>query len=186
MVYVKRSDGSGASKLIVQEPPPDKSHPARPGALAPQLELDGKDLLYIRQEGPTGSTIVSIPASGVGQERLVVAPGSAQSNIIDFRLSPNGRWLAYTSNESGHLQVCLVAYPNSKAGKWQVSTSGGQSVTWRADSDEIFYWNNIDEARLYAVPFNGQDAQPRIGAPRPLFSIPSTAFNGYYDVMPIW
>jgi Tol biopolymer transport system component len=111
-----------------------------------------------------------------------VAPASAQANIVDFRLSPDGKWLAYTTNESGRLEAFLVPYPNTTAGKWQVSSNGGQWVLWRGDSKELFYFS-IDN-RVYAVSFNGSGSQPQISAPEPLFSIPNTAFNGFYDVMP--
>ena len=182
VVYVKRADGSGPSKMIVQEPATDPKDRVRPAAMSPEIEPDGKNLLYIRREGSTGNTIVALPTSGLGKERLVVAPGSSQSNIIDFRLSPDGRWLAYTSNESGSLQVFLVPYPNSNASKWQVSSDGGQFVTWRGDSKEIYYFGT--DNRLYAVPFDGIESTPRIGAPQALFAIPNTAFNGFYEPLP--
>ena len=125
---------------------------------------------------------MSIPASGGGTRTLVIAPGSPQSNIVDFRLAPDGRWLIYTTNESGRMEVFLVPYPNSGAGKWQVSGNGGQFAAWRGDSKEIFYFGT--DNKVYAVSFNGSGPQPQIGAPQALFPIPNTAFNGFYEVMP--
>ena len=182
VVYVKRADGSGASKMLVQEPAPDPKVAVRAAAMSPQLEPGGKNLLYIRRDGPTGNRIVAIPSSGTGRETALVAPGSPEANIIDFRLSPDGRWLAYTSSEAGPLQVFLVPYPNTSAGKWQVSSSGGQFVTWRADSQEIFYFGT--DNHLYSVPFDGRQSPPWIGAAQDLFPIPNTAFNGFYEPMP--
>ena len=182
VISVKRSDGSGASKVVVQEPPIDPRNAVPSAAMAPQLEPGGKNLLYIRADGPSGHTIVSAPAGGGGKETHVVAPGSPQANIIDFRLSPDGHWLAYTSNEAGQLQTFLVPYPNAGAGKWQVSSNGGQYAAWRSDSKELFYFGS--DNRVYAVPFDGREAQPQIGTPQPLFSIPNTAFNGFYEPMP--
>lgn len=182
VIYVKRSDGSGASKLLVEEPPSNPKNPVHPAAMLPQLEPDGKNLLYIEREGPTGNSIVSVPASGSGKPVPVVAPGSPQSNIVDFRLSPDGHWLAYTSNESGSLQVFLVPYPNTSAGKWQVSSIGGQFVSWRGDSKEIYCFGT--DNRLYAIPFEARDGQPQIGTPQALFAIPNTAFNDMYEPMP--
>jgi Tol biopolymer transport system component len=56
----------------------------------------------------------------------------------DGRLSPDGRWLAYSSNESGHDEVYVVPYP-SAGGRWRVSTSGGRFPQWRADGKELFF-----------------------------------------------
>ncbi|MGH9523466.1 MAG: TolB family protein, partial [Terriglobales bacterium] len=154
----------------------------RPAAVLPEQTPDGKTLLYIRRAGPTGNSIYALPLSGGGKPEEVVAPPSTNGNIIDFRISPDGHWLVYTSNESGQLTVFLVPYPNASAGKWQVSTNGGQFPCWRGDSKEIFYFGT--DNRAYAVAFDGSGAQPQVGTPRPLFEIPNTAFNGFYEVMP--
>jgi Tol biopolymer transport system component len=181
-IYVKRANGSGGSKLLVQEKALIPGNRLRPAAMLPALDTSGKNLIYIRREGPVGNTIVSIPASGTGDTTTLVTPGSPQGNIVDFRLSPDGRWLAYTSTESGRSDVYLVSYPNSGSGRWQISGNGGQAVAWRGDGKELFYFG-IDN-HVYAVPFRTDGAQPDIGAPQQLFSIPNTAFNGFYEVMP--
>ena len=181
-VYVKRADGSGASRMVVEEKASLPGSKVRPAAMSPQVDVDGKTLLYIRREGPVGNSIVSMPLDGKGTATTVVAPASPQANIIDFRLSPNGKWLGYTSNESGRTEVFLVPYPNSGAGRWQISADGGQAASWRNDSKEIFYFGVDNHA--YSVPFNGAESQPQIGSPEKLFSIPNTAFNGFYEVMP--
>ena len=54
------------------------------------------------------------------------------------RLSPDGRWLAYASNESGREEVYVVPYPGP-GGKWQISTAGGSFPQWRADGKELFF-----------------------------------------------
>jgi serine/threonine-protein kinase len=57
------------------------------------------------------------------------------------QVSPDGRWMAYTSNESGQNQVCVRPFPEVESGRWQVSTSGGDSPLWSPDSREIFFRN---------------------------------------------
>jgi serine/threonine protein kinase len=57
------------------------------------------------------------------------------------RISPDGRWLAYTSNESGQNQVYVRPFPEVEGGRWQVSTSGGDSPLWLPDGREIFFRN---------------------------------------------
>ena len=55
------------------------------------------------------------------------------------RLSPNGRWLAYSTNESGRYEVVVQPYPEVTRGKWQISTAGGVEPVWRGDGAELFY-----------------------------------------------
>jgi Tol biopolymer transport system component len=54
-------------------------------------------------------------------------------------LSPNGRWLAYVSNESGTQEVFVQPFPNAASGKWQISTEGGTFPKWRRDGHELYY-----------------------------------------------
>ena len=70
---------------------------------------------------------------------------SSAFNEREPRLSPDGKWLAYTSNESGVDEVYVVPYPGL-AGKWQLSTGGGEAPEWRADGKELFYLTWAGEA----------------------------------------
>jgi serine/threonine protein kinase len=179
-VYTKRADGSGASRLVLQEQP--AAGGLRPSAISPVPLHDGSTLLYIRRAGPTGHSIFALPLREGGKPVQVVAAPSPQGNIVDFRPSPDEHWIAYTSNESARLEVFLVSYPNTGAGKWQVSYNGGQFATWRGDGRELYFFGS--DNRVYAVTFDGAAAQPQIGSPQPLFAIPNTAFNGFYDPAP--
>jgi Tol biopolymer transport system component len=58
--------------------------------------------------------------------------------IKNARFSPNGRWIAYASNESGKMEVYVAPFPPG-SGKWQVSSSGGQEPVWRRDGKELFF-----------------------------------------------
>ena len=60
-------------------------------------------------------------------------------NELNAELSPNGRWLAYQSNESSHYEIYVRPFPNVTAGKWQVSTSGGTRPLWARNGQELFY-----------------------------------------------
>jgi dipeptidyl aminopeptidase/acylaminoacyl peptidase len=83
----------------------------------------------------------------------------------DARFSPDGRWVAYTSNESGHPEV--YARPASGSnGKWQVSNAGGSSPHWRRDGKELFY--QTPERSIVAVPIRAGEAL-EIGTPVTLF-----------------
>jgi len=179
-IHAKNVDGSGASRVLFSEA--SEVGKARASALAPVLLKDGKTLLYLRQTDAYGISIYSVPVSGESKAVKLIAPSSAQGSILNFQPSPDNRWIAYSSNESGRYEVYVVPYPDVTAGKWQVSSNGAQAPGWRGDSKELYVFT-LDQ-RLYAVPFDGAGSQPQIGAPQPLFAIPNTAFNEFYNAAP--
>ena len=98
------------------------------------------------------------------------------------QLSPDGRWLAYRSNESGRFEVYVQGFPKP-AGKWQISTDGGAQPRWRGDGKELYYVSSSN--RLMAVPISA-GAGLEVGSASPLFDAPlfSTLnnFSHEYDV----
>ena len=99
-------------------------------------------------------------------------------------LSPDERWLAYTSNESGVGEVVVQPFPDPSSGRWLISTGGGSAPRWRRDGRELFYVDK--DRRLVSVPVNGAFGfEP--GRATPLFTLPAE-FGGmaergsYYDV----
>ena len=103
------------------------------------------------------------------------------------KFSPDGRWLVYQSNESGRYEVYIQSFPK-RAGKWQVSTGGGDRPRWSRDGKELFYL--APDQRLMAVAVKG-DSAPEVGAPRPLFETrmfggvrATVGFRQQYDVAP--
>ena len=88
------------------------------------------------------------------------------SNQLQARLSPDGRWLAYASNESGVWEVYVQPFPEGR-GKWHVSPGGGSQPIWRRDGTELFYVAADD--RLVAVPIRGIDTFA-FGVSQPLFA----------------
>ncbi len=91
-------------------------------------------------------------------------------NEQDGVFSPDGRWVAYVSDESGRNEVYVQAFPLSGA-KWQISTGGGAEPDWRKDGTEIFYL--AADRNLMAVPIK-LGATLDAGVPRTLFPIPMT------------
>ena len=88
------------------------------------------------------------------------------SNQVQARLSPDGRWQAYASNESGVWEVYVQPFPEGR-GKWHVSAGGGSQPIWRGDGTELFYVAADD--RLVAVPIRGIDTFA-FGVSQPLFA----------------
>ncbi|MBK9243217.1 MAG: serine/threonine-protein kinase [Acidobacteria bacterium] len=101
-------------------------------------------------------------------------------------LSRDGRWLAYTTNESSTYEVVVQPFPDPSQGKWPISAGGGAIPRWRRDGRELFYVNNA--AQLVAVPVTThQELVP--GKPQPLFllpgNLPTISTGAYsYDVSP--
>ena len=100
------------------------------------------------------------------------------------RLSPDGRWLAYASNETGSFEIYVVPFPNAGDAKWAVSTSGGEEPVWSHSGRELFYRNGLGE--MVTVPV---ETEPTFAAGQPevLFSATefrSSATHQNYDVTP--
>ena len=101
---------------------------------------DGKSILY--QEGPD-LKYLTLPE----MKSTLFLKGSATLRNAQF--SPDGKWVAYDSNESGRWEVYVTSFPEAK-GKWQVSHGGGEQSRWRADEKELFYLS--PDAKMMAVP----------------------------------
>jgi Tol biopolymer transport system component len=102
-----------------------------------------------------------VPVADPGKPvRLVGSQGSQ----MHANFSPDGRFIAYTSNESGRYEVFVETAPVS-GGKWPVSTNGGYEPRWRADGRELYYLS--EDRVLMAVPVSS-GANP-FGVPSPLF-----------------
>ena len=106
------------------------------------------------------------------QEPLLPTP----YNEVNAELSPNGRWLAYQSNESSHYEIYVRPFPNVTAGKWQVSTSGGTRPLWARNGQELFYESMGTLMRVplptgstftYGTPTKLFDAAPYFFGPAP-------------------
>jgi len=91
----------------------------------------------------------------------------AKSGETRANISPNGRWVAYQSSESGREEVYVQSFPPSGS-KWQVSTAGGEEPYWRRDGKEIFY---ISGKMLMAVDVDADEPAFRSGKPAPLFEV---------------
>ena len=101
------------------------------------------------------------------------------------RFSPDGRWIAYVSDESGRNEVSVQSYPAS-GGKWQISTSGGVQPRWRNDGKVLFFVSSAREAMAVDVG-PSQGGALKAGVPQRLFPVnPTNLFNdrNSWDVTP--
>jgi Tol biopolymer transport system component/predicted Ser/Thr protein kinase len=160
-IYQKPAGGNGQEELLLHG-----GIDAFPDDWSP----DGKLLVYEQTGQNTAVDLWLVPLSG---DRKPVPYLQTPFNEIGARFSPDGRWLAYQSNESGQFQVYVQTVPLSGA-KYQISTSGGNSPHWRRDGKELFYVSG--DQKLMAVPVK-LGATVEAGTPQPLF--PVSAFQSY-------
>ena len=170
-LYQKLSSGAGNDEALLKSAEPTLPHDWSP---------DGRFILYGVLSPNTSVDLRLLPLSGDQKPTLFIQTEFAESQ---GRFSPDGRWVAYISNESGQYQVYVQSFPSS-GGKWQVSTSGGAQPQWRRDGKELFYLT--PDRKLMAVEVNGTGPTFVPGVPKPLFDAHvSSVFPGnanYYAV----
>jgi Tol biopolymer transport system component len=146
--------------------------------LAPQAwSPDGERIVATAFGGSSPLDLVVAPAAG-GDPAPLVAAEFAESNAA---LSPDGRWLAYQSNETGRDEVYVTSFP-VPGRKWQVSQGEGMMPAWRGDGREVYY---RDERGLWAAEVDGTKPVLEVGTVRRLFDMPGNfAPSRQYDVTP--
>ena len=111
------------------------------------------------------------------EERVEVAVSA--DNESSPKSSPDGRWLSYTSDETGRPEVYVVSFPEILR-KAQVSTEGGDGARWSAAGDELFFWTGT--TLMASAVSTGESFSS--GPPRPLFEAPDITGDFAYDVAP--
>jgi Tol biopolymer transport system component len=178
-LYQKNSNGIGAEELLLK---------TSAYAIPEDWSLDGRYLVYMSTEGGGRDVLVLPLTSNPGQA------GSEGSKPVPFlqtqflerhaKLSPDGRWMAYSSNESGQYQIYVQTFPTG-SGKWQVSTTGGVQPRWRHDGRELFFLTA--DGKLMVVPVRA-GATFEAGTPALLFQTqsfglaPAVQYSQQYDV----
>ena len=169
-IYVKPANGTGTSQPLVED---------NAIKYVDDWSKDGRYIAYGRldPQGKTGWDIWILPLFG---DKKPFAFLASQFNEGDASFSPDGKWLAYSSNESGNgrLELYVVPFPQGN-GKWQVSTSGGLGLRWRGDGKELFYIS--EDNKLMAVGIQEKSGSLEIGNPQALFQ---TSTGTPYDVTP--
>ena len=135
--------------------------------------VDDKQILLTHQT-TSGEYLELIPVASGEPRRFITSSGSSANGQI----SPDGKWAAYASDESGIWEIYVSSFPGA-TGKWQVSRGGGTEPRWRGDSKEIFYIS--PGGMLMAVPING-DSILETGTPAPLFQVHGRAPISSTDV----
>jgi eukaryotic-like serine/threonine-protein kinase len=159
-IYAKASDGSGDEEKLLDSP-------AQFPKVAKSWSPDGRYLLFWMSDRVSADLWV-LPLFG---DRKPIPFAQTTFDELFGEISPDGKWLAYHSTESGRSEVYVRPFP-SGSGKWPVSTEGGVYVRWRRDGKELFYVNNISGfsgSPLMAVPIQTDGSTFRAGIPKLLF-----------------
>jgi hypothetical protein len=172
-VYARPADGGGQDRLLV-----------RLDRLIQEGEWsrDGRWILVRTDNGQAGAgDIVAVRTSG---DSTPVPVASSPYTELHPALSPDGHWLAYTSNESGINEVYVRPFPDAHGGRWQVSNGGGSEPRWSRDGRELFYLDG--DVRLNAVQVRTVPTFSSAGRTS-LFNASSFVVAGFhqsYDVTP--
>jgi Tol biopolymer transport system component len=128
---------------------------------------DGRFILYVTSSQATANDVWVLPLSG-DRTPFPFARTDAAENWAAF--SPNGRWVAYSSNQTGDAEVYVAPFPPSRSARpRRISSAGGYQARWRRDGKEIFFISSDRTLMAAGVEAEGSDIQ--VGAPQSLFSI---------------
>jgi hypothetical protein len=168
-LFEKPADGSAAERLLVT------------GNIGFSLDWspDGRALLYTTQRqavpgsGPSHKDLWALYVDNMENPFAVAQTPFDETN---GQFSPDGRWIAYQSNESNRFEIYLQRYPRP-AGKLRVSTAGGTQPRWARDGHEIFYLAPNGTLMSTPVTLGSAPADVKIGVPATLFAAVPPGFG---------
>ena len=140
---------------------------------------DGHILLYGASLGSERIDLWYLPLAG--GERKPRPYLQTEFSQFQARFSPDGRFVAYTSNETGRNEIYVRPFPQASAGKWRVSANGGTEPHWRRDGKELYYISA--DSKMMAAGVTTAPAFNMPANPKPLFTLPALGGGATrYDV----
>ncbi len=153
-IYLKPASGAGNEELLFKS-----TNPKVPF----DWSTDGRFILYGELDPKTNVDLWVLPLFG---DQKSIPLLQTTFTEVQGRFSPDGRWIAYASNESGTFQVYVQSFPPS-GGKWMISTNGGVQPRWRRNGKELFYL--APDKKLMVVDLKEDANKFEAGSPRALF-----------------
>jgi eukaryotic-like serine/threonine-protein kinase len=175
-LFWQLADGSGALERLTTSEDTQTANSWSPDGQLAFIEINpttGWDIWVLQMGGPS---------AGTEQARKALAFLRTPFNESAPRFSPDGRWLAYVSDESGRFEIYVQPYPGP-GGKWQISTEGGTEPVWNPNGRELFYRSGD---KMMAVDIATQPSFAA-GKPKVLFAgqyVPTPVTFPNYDVSP--
>jgi serine/threonine protein kinase/Tol biopolymer transport system component len=167
------ADGSGSETTVI--PAPNNGRPISYPAWTP----DRRYLTYLWGDGSAPRSLWMVAAAGESKPAVIVQPPSAQSNLYNYRVSPDGHWVAYTSDESGQQEVYMTSFPGG-SGKWKVSVNGGSYPAWSGTGKELFYQDIVND--FFVCPITAKGSDVEVGKPQHLFHASTPGIGVPFDV----
>jgi len=161
-LYEKSTQGQGGEKLLLKS-----GEPKSPSSWS----RDGSYIAFGILDSKSNWDLWALPTFG---DRKPVPILVAPFVEIQPAFSPDGRLVAYSSNESGRAEIYVQTFPDG-GGRWQVSNSGGTDPSWRGDGKELFY--RTPDQKLMAVEIRANGGDLQAGIPVALFSVSLRAGN---------
>jgi Tol biopolymer transport system component len=168
MIVTRRSDGVGRIDTV--------------GAgVWSSFTPDGRDVVYTEIHGPQWN-LVRAPVDRSSSPVMLIA-GQERAGL--GRVSPDGRFIAYASDETGHWEIYVAPYPGGQ-NHWQVSNEGGSIPRWSPKGDRLYFANGLD---LYEVAFEVHEGTPRMSVPtrvltRPQVNGSNFGLDAFFEVSP--
>jgi dipeptidyl aminopeptidase/acylaminoacyl peptidase len=169
-LWARAASGAGADELLLSAP--DNEWPLH-------WSRDGRFLLFQRSDLSGGFDLWALPMTGGDRAAIPVATTPFIERLGEF--SPDGRWVAYETDESGQAEVVVQSFP-APGGRWPVSTDGGSAPRWRADGRELYFVARDGTMMAVAVPVAAERFEP--GPPAALFEthLGAQTFKNQYAV----
>jgi serine/threonine-protein kinase len=171
-LYQRHADGAGADSLLVE-------------GIVDEGMVTADDRWIVLRQGSVGQVAGGRNITGIriGTDTAPRPLLATEFDEMAMAVSPDGRWLAYQSDETGRTEVFVRPFPNTETGKKQVSSGGGHAPLWSRDGRELFYLsstNNMMAARL--APGESLD----IGVPEVLFPVRPELLGAEYLYYTPW
>ena len=164
-IYQKLSNGTGREELLFESDLQKVPMSWSPGA---------NTVLFQVQDPKNAGDIWALPLTGDRKPFPLLQTQFAETHP---QISPDGKWFAYNSNETGRTEIYVQSFPPGH-GKWQISSNGGQFSRWRPDGKELFYMTSISYGKIAAVSVQATGSTFEFSTPRLLFD------SGYLNIVP--
>jgi Tol biopolymer transport system component len=148
------SGGTGGAKALLSMPDAQFSD---------DWSADGRYILFEHEDPKTKYDLWYLPLFGDRKPQPYI---HSEFNEAHARFSPDGKWVAYGSDEIGRSEIYVRRFPDAGSGKWQISTGGGDQPYWRGDGKELYYL--APNGKIMAVEVNAGDTFDA-SVPVPLF-----------------
>ena len=167
-LFMKAADGTGTAERLTDSPV---------DLFSKDVSSNGQNVVFTAASRSQQSDLRMFTMDG---ERVVEGLLETPSSESNATVSPDGRWLAYQSNESGETEIYLRPFPDIDGGKWVLSTDGGTGALWSRDGREVFYRSRAGNLMTVTVSTDAGSLVPRFG--RAAVLLEGSYLSGGYDV----